>query len=200
MKTLRCELYCAPFQVFALPVGKTANIPATVFEASVPSFFKGHSVSIGSVYGVSFARLSNRRLPNLFIIRGSRECKLNSFWKTLPWQLLSPYVLPDFTSSLASPYVHVPHESRLRYNNNASYVEFSQDLDPTKIFQHENFLTKISIVIRVHSSYISPDSHVGRSDEHLQVARVSNLAFCCSQLLPVCAFNFKWRSDSPQLC
>ena len=35
MKTLRCELYCAPFHVFALPVGKTANIPATVFDASV---------------------------------------------------------------------------------------------------------------------------------------------------------------------
>ena len=30
----------------------------------------------------------------------------------------------------------------------------------------------------------------------LRVGRVSNLAFCCSQLLPVCAFNFKWRSDN----
>ena len=32
--------------------------------------------------------------PILFYIRGSREC--NFFRKTFPWQLLSPYVLPDF--------------------------------------------------------------------------------------------------------
>ena len=38
--------------------------------------------------------------------------------------------------------------------------------------------------------YTSPDSNVGRSYEHLRVARVSSLVFCCSQLLPVCPFHF----------
>ena len=47
---------------------------------------------------------------------------LNFFHKTLPWQLLSLYVLPNFTPTLAclymsfSPCVLVPRESWLRYN------------------------------------------------------------------------------------
>ena len=52
--------------------------------------FHSHSVSIGSVFGVSFAhqRLSNHRLHTSYIY----VVASNTFRKSFPQQLLSPYV------------------------------------------------------------------------------------------------------------
>ena len=65
----------------------------------VPSFFTATAYRSEEILGsLSHVHqcLSNRWRPYFFTvaIRGSREC--NFFRKTFPWQLLSPYVLPDF--------------------------------------------------------------------------------------------------------
>ena len=58
----------------------------------VPSFFTATAYRSEEFLGTPTPLQPS--LPILFYIRGSREC--NFFRKTFPWQLLSPYVLPDF--------------------------------------------------------------------------------------------------------
>ena len=47
------------------------------------------------------------------VIHGSLKYN-NSFQKTLPWQLLSLHVLPDFTPALAVPRERVCHKLLVR--------------------------------------------------------------------------------------
>ena len=61
----------------------------------VPSFFTATAYRLEDF---SHTNASNRCRPYFFYICGSR--KYNSFRKTLPWQLLSPYILRFLTSML----------------------------------------------------------------------------------------------------
>ena len=104
--------------------------------------FHSHSVSIGREFGLSFThqRISNRHCPYFFYIRGSREC--NFFRKIFPWQLLSPYVLPDF-------YV----AKFLCWNifvGRRAYKNFST----RKFFQQKFHITKISRFTVILYTYI----------------------------------------------
>ena len=82
----------------------------------VPSFFT--ATAYRSVFGLPFAHkcLSNRRHPHFFIYVVAANAI--SLKKTFPWQLLPPYVLPDFKFRVEI---------------------FLEDVDPTKSFQHKNF-------------------------------------------------------------
>ena len=83
------------------PRRKDSEHPPDTFRGKcpmiAPSFFiaTAHRSDTRYVFGLSFAhqRHSNPAPPPILIyIRGSLEC----FWKTLPWQLLSPlYVVKD---------------------------------------------------------------------------------------------------------
>ena len=68
--------------------------------------------------------------PILFYIRGSREW--NFFRKTFPWQLLSPYVLPNF---------YVVKIFVLKYFRRMSTLRtfFNTKIFPTKISHNKNF-------------------------------------------------------------
>ena len=106
-----------------------------------PFFFRGHSVSFSD--SLSHTNDSPTAASLYFFIRGSLEYS-NSFRKTLPWQLLSPYVSSP-RSSL--PYVHVPRESRSRYYKH--YVKFllkyfRRTSTLRKFFNTKIFPTKIS--------------------------------------------------------
>ena len=85
------EYFLRPVTVHSIVATSPSQKQRTAmpFEANVLWWFlfHCHSVSIGSVFGVSFAlqRLSNRRLPYFFIY----VVASNAFRKTLPWQLLS---------------------------------------------------------------------------------------------------------------
>ena len=90
--------------------------------------FHSHSVSIGRVFGHTNA--SPTIAAHTFYIRGSCEC--NFFQKTLPWQLLSPYVLPDF---------YVVKIFVLKYFCRTPTLRkfFNTKIYPTKISYNENF-------------------------------------------------------------
>ena len=90
------------------------------------------------VFGLSFThqRLSNPHLPCIFIYVVATNTIL---FETLPWQLLSPYVLPDFTSALTCLSLH-EHASTL--------WKFFQ-----RKFHDKNFLIySISLAIYVFST------------------------------------------------
>ena len=77
----------------------------------------------------------------LLCICGSLEYN-NSFRKTLPWKLLSPYVLPPALGCF-SLYVHMPRERRLCCKN--FVLKYFHGLSTLrKIFNTKIFPTKIS--------------------------------------------------------
>ena len=66
--------------------------------------FHSHSVLIEGIFGHSFARqhFSNCCLLYFFIYIVVLNTTY-SFWKTVPWQLFTPYIPPDFTSACVCP-------------------------------------------------------------------------------------------------
>ena len=112
--------------------------------------FHSHSISIGSVFRLSFAhqRLSNHYLPYFFIYMVVSNT-------TIPFEKLfhgSSPICTFFPTSHLFYYVHVPRESRLPNNNNVQtpcckifvlkYVQ--RTWTPRKIFNTKIFPTKIS--------------------------------------------------------
>ena len=92
----------------------------------VPLFFYSHSVSIGRMFlgSLSHTSASPTVATHTFLYTYVVAMNAISFEKTFPYQLLSPYVLPDF------------------YVVKFCVEIFLLDIDPTKIFQHENFSNK----------------------------------------------------------
>ena len=95
-----CSCLALTLATVYFPVAKTTNTHATAFDRGkcsmiVPSFFTATAYrSEGFLGSLSHTNASPAVAAHTFYIRGSREC--NFFRKTFPWQLLSPYVLPDF--------------------------------------------------------------------------------------------------------
>ena len=111
--------------------------------------FHSHSVSIRKSFWALFRTPTPLQPspPVLFYIRGSREC--NFFRKTFPWQLLSPYVLPDF-------YV-VKFSCCNIFVGRRLYKNFST----RTFFQRKFHITKISrfTVLTIYLQFFPPEQY-----------------------------------------